>query len=121
MGYYRREQLLPKQAVKSGLKDILFGGVAKPVFTTDNAHNHLISLSEVLCMYLLVWSPLPWQGLDLSPPPGLRPAEARRYARERVAIESFVGGLGAAFVLTTVGIRVLDFMPQDDFAHEAAK
>ena len=63
MGYYRREQLLPKQAVKSGLKDILFGGVAKPVFTTDNAHNHLISLSEVLCMYLLVWSPLPWQGL----------------------------------------------------------
>jgi molybdopterin-containing oxidoreductase family membrane subunit len=32
-----------------------------------------------------------------------------------------VGGLGAAFVLTTVGIRVLDFMPQDDFAHEAAK
>jgi Ni/Fe-hydrogenase subunit HybB-like protein len=26
-----------------------------------------------------------------------------------------VGGLGAAFVLTTVGVRVLDFMPQDDF------
>jgi Ni/Fe-hydrogenase subunit HybB-like protein len=27
-----------------------------------------------------------------------------------------VGGLGAAFVLTVVGVRVLDFMPQDDFA-----
>jgi molybdopterin-containing oxidoreductase family membrane subunit len=27
-----------------------------------------------------------------------------------------VGGLGAAFVLTTVGVRVLDFLPQDDFA-----
>jgi Ni/Fe-hydrogenase subunit HybB-like protein len=26
-----------------------------------------------------------------------------------------LGGLGAAFLLTTVGIRVLDFMPQDDF------
>lgn len=27
-----------------------------------------------------------------------------------------VGGLGAAFLLTVVGVRVLDFMPQDDFA-----
>jgi molybdopterin-containing oxidoreductase family membrane subunit len=26
------------------------------------------------------------------------------------------GGLGAAFLLTVVGVRVLDFMPQDDFA-----
>ena len=26
-----------------------------------------------------------------------------------------LGGLGAALVLTTVGVRVLDFMPQDDF------
>jgi molybdopterin-containing oxidoreductase family membrane subunit len=26
-----------------------------------------------------------------------------------------LGGIGAAFVLTTVGVRVLDFMPQDDF------
>ena len=32
-----------------------------------------------------------------------------------------LGGLGAAFVLTTVGVRVLDFMPQDDFAALAAK
>jgi Ni/Fe-hydrogenase subunit HybB-like protein len=27
-----------------------------------------------------------------------------------------LGGVGAAFVLTVVGVRVLDFMPQDDFA-----
>jgi Ni/Fe-hydrogenase subunit HybB-like protein len=27
-----------------------------------------------------------------------------------------LGGIGAAFVLTTIGVRVLDFMPQDDFA-----
>lgn len=31
-----------------------------------------------------------------------------------------VGGLGAAFVLTTVGVRVLNFMPQDDFATKEA-
>lgn len=34
-----------------------------------------------------------------------------------------IGGIGAAFVLTTIGVRVLDFLPQDDFAapHAAAK
>ncbi|MBL0149184.1 MAG: polysulfide reductase NrfD [Ideonella sp.] len=26
-----------------------------------------------------------------------------------------IGGLGAAFLMTTIGVRVLDFMPQDDF------
>jgi Ni/Fe-hydrogenase subunit HybB-like protein len=30
-----------------------------------------------------------------------------------------VGGLAAAFLLTTVGVRVLDFMPQDDLAAAA--
>jgi len=30
-----------------------------------------------------------------------------------------LGGLGAAFVLTTLGVRVLDFMPQDDFVPPA--
>jgi hypothetical protein len=27
-----------------------------------------------------------------------------------------VGGLGAAFLLTTVGVRIFDFLPQDDLA-----
>jgi molybdopterin-containing oxidoreductase family membrane subunit len=27
-----------------------------------------------------------------------------------------LGGIGAAFLLTTIGVRVLDFLPQDDFA-----
>jgi Ni/Fe-hydrogenase subunit HybB-like protein len=27
-----------------------------------------------------------------------------------------VGGIGAAFLLTVIGVRVLDFMPQDDTA-----
>lgn len=31
-----------------------------------------------------------------------------------------VGGLGAAFVLTTIGVRVLDFLPQDDLPALAA-
>jgi Ni/Fe-hydrogenase subunit HybB-like protein len=31
------------------------------------------------------------------------------------------GGLGVAFLLTTVGVRALDFLPQDDFVAPAAK
>jgi molybdopterin-containing oxidoreductase family membrane subunit len=32
-----------------------------------------------------------------------------------------MGGLGAAFVLTTVGVRAFDFMPQDDFVVRAQR
>lgn len=93
--YYRREQLLPRTPKSERLIDLVFEGVKKPIFTTDNAHNHLITLGEVLAMYLLVWSPLPWQGLDLSPPPGLSEENAQRYAREARAIDKFRQGLGA--------------------------
>lgn len=93
--YYRREQLLPRTPRSERLIDLVFEGVKKPIFTTDNAHNHLITLGEVIAMYLLVWSPLPWQGLDLSPPPGLDAENAERYAREAEAIAQFRDGLGA--------------------------
>ncbi|MBL0919649.1 MAG: alkaline phosphatase family protein [Hydrogenophaga sp.] len=93
--YYRREQLLPRTPRSERLIDLVFEGVKKPIFTTDNAHNHLITLGEVIAMYLLAWSPLPWQGLDLSPPPGLEPEHAERYARESEAIAGFREGLGA--------------------------
>src|SRR5690606_34099027 len=69
-GYYRRERLLPRTPRSQRVIDLVFEGAKKPIFTTDNAHNHLITLVEIFAMYLLVWSPLPWQGLDLSPPPG---------------------------------------------------
>lgn len=94
-GFYRREQLLPRHKPHSTLADVLFGGVEKPVFTSDNAHNHLISLAEVLAMYLLVWSPLPWQGLTIGPPATLSDAERARYAEEEAALRSFVAALPA--------------------------
>ncbi|MDX5363275.1 MAG: hypothetical protein LPJ91_03875, partial [Pseudazoarcus pumilus] len=79
-GYYRRETLLPRRD-KGNLKlvEILFGGVEKPVFTTDSAHNHLITLGEVLAMYLLAWSPACWDGLDLTPPDTLDAASLALY------------------------------------------
>ncbi len=92
-GYYGRDTLLPRTSGNAALADLFFAGVRKPVFTTANAHNHLVTLGEVLAMYLLAWSPVPWEGLDLSPPPGLDARHAERWARERRAVEAFRDGL----------------------------
>ncbi|PKM29198.1 MAG: hypothetical protein CVV07_11825 [Gammaproteobacteria bacterium HGW-Gammaproteobacteria-11] len=90
--YYQRVQLLPDIPVNLPLRERFFGGVKKPVFTSANAQNHLITLAEMFAMYLLVWSPVPWRLLDLTPP-ALSQAHAQRYAREKTAIEGFVTGL----------------------------
>ena len=94
-GYYRRLSILPRTPASAALIDLVFGGVRKPIFTTDHAMNHLVTLGEVLAMYLLVWSPVPWKGLDLTPPATLDRPEAQRYAQERRCIEAFTAGLTA--------------------------
>lgn len=93
--YYRRETLLPRHKRNYALIEVLFGGVEKPVFTSASAHNHLITLAEVLAMYLLAWSPAAWTGLQFDPPAHLGEDDARLYARERTAIEAFVAELPA--------------------------
>lgn len=93
--YYRRLSILPRTRGGAAIVDLVFGGVRKPIFTTDNALNHLVTLGEGLAIYLLVWSPVPWQGLDLSPPDGLNARTAARYANEFVAVREFAAGLGA--------------------------
>ncbi|MCG6542811.1 alkaline phosphatase family protein [Pseudomonas sp. KSR10] len=90
--YYRREQLLPAFKSNEALRERFFGGVEKPVFTTSSAHNHLVSLGEVLAMYLLVWSPLPWGLIELQTPP-LDADLAERWSNEAHCIEGFRAGL----------------------------
>ncbi|WP_414830980.1 alkaline phosphatase family protein [Alteromonas sp. H39] len=58
--FYEREQLLPKISTNTALSKLFFGAKKKPVFTSVNAQNHLISFAEVMAMYLLVWSDAPW-------------------------------------------------------------
>lgn len=94
--YYRRDRLLPQHKRNYALIEVFFGGVEKPVFTSASAHNHLITLAEVLAMYLLVWSPAPWRGLALDAPPGLSEEDAALYADERRRVEAFVAELPAA-------------------------
>lgn len=56
--YFDRESLLPKA---SGAQKCVFAGAHKPIFTSVNAQNHLVSLAEIITMYLLIWSPSLWQ------------------------------------------------------------
>ncbi|WP_295541462.1 alkaline phosphatase D family protein [uncultured Thiohalocapsa sp.] len=94
--YYRRQDLLPHTQANRALQDIFFGGASKPIFTTASAHNHLITLAEVVAMYLLVWSPALWPQIHLHPqrPPRSLPAKlAACYAAECPVIEGFRDGL----------------------------
>lgn len=93
--YFHREKLLPDTDSNEALVDRFFGGARKPVFTTVNAHNHLISLNEVLAMYLLVWSPVCWELVNTDPPTLSREDE-EVYQRQQTAISGFVAGLPRA-------------------------
>ena len=80
--YYQRSHLLPFTKENAGVIDRFFGGARKPIFTTTNAENHLVSLAEVLAMYLLVWSPVPWT-LIAQDEPSLSANLLKRYRKEK--------------------------------------
>ncbi len=96
--YYRRADLLPALESNETLRERFFGGAKKPIFTSSNADNHLVTLAEVLAMYLLVWSPVPWTLLETEMPP-LPADKVERYQLERQRLEAFRESLpGAARV-----------------------
>ncbi|MGE4369850.1 MAG: alkaline phosphatase D family protein [Burkholderiaceae bacterium] len=91
--YYHRNDLLPDTRMNQTLRSRFFEGARKPIFTTSNADNHLVTLAEVLAMYLLVWSPEPWRCLPEGEPQGLSPEEQARYRKERARLTDFIQGL----------------------------
>lgn len=62
-------------------------------FSSSNADNHLVTLAEVMAMYLLVWSPVPWQLVDMAMPSGLTDQRQARYRQELPLIQGFAGNL----------------------------
>ncbi|MFC4655878.1 alkaline phosphatase D family protein [Rheinheimera marina] len=96
--YGQREQLLPDTKAGQQVLQQLFKGVRKPVFTSDNAHNHLISFAEVCCMYLLVWSPQCWGLLTKALPAELiehmPAAQHAKLQKQQQTIQTFASGLG---------------------------
>ncbi len=94
LNYYRRSELLPDTDNAEPLQRRFFEGARKPIFTTANADNHLVTLAEMLAMYLLVWSPVPWRLLSDQQP--LLPDDKQaRYRLERERLQAFVAGLPA--------------------------
>ncbi|WP_248920822.1 alkaline phosphatase D family protein [Pseudomonas entomophila] len=92
--YYHRADLLPAQESNESLRERFFGGKRKPIFSSSNADNHLVTFAEVMAMYLLVWSPIPWALVRMQIPPGLTDKHQARYRHELPLIEAFRSGLG---------------------------
>ncbi|MFZ6044624.1 alkaline phosphatase D family protein [Pseudomonas sp. CR3202] len=90
--YYHRADLLPALESNETLRERFFGGARKPIFTSSNAENHLVTLAEMLAMYLLVWSPVPWTLIETRMP-ALGPKETERYRLEEARLEGFRAGL----------------------------
>lgn len=95
--YYKRDTLLPKTEGSQAVLTQVFKGVKKPVFTSDNARNHLISLAEMLGMYLLVWSPAAWlpdaTELTQQQAADLTPEQRQSYNKHQPIIKQFAEGL----------------------------
>ena len=98
LNYYQRHHLLPATNSSKDLHKALFKGVKKPIFTSANAHNHLISLSEYLLMYILVWSPTPWKLVSNHIPDKLYKACHKRFQQEQQTIDEFIQWQRAAIV-----------------------
>lgn len=111
--YYHRADLLPALESNETLRERFFGGTRKPIFTSSNADNHLITLAEIMAMYLLVWSPVPWTLVDTPMPSGLTTQRQARYQREQHCLEGFVEGLnGVARVLAHLpSLMIFDDSP----------
>ncbi|MES1925126.1 alkaline phosphatase family protein [Salinisphaera sp. T31B1] len=92
--YYQRDELLPREKSSHALRERFFGGTEKPVFTSASSGNHLITLGEVLAMYLLCWSDAPWRQLSYTPP-DMTAEERERYDEEAGVIADFAAELPA--------------------------
>lgn len=86
--YYQREQILPQVSNNKWYQP---QGVI-PVFTSTSSHNHLITFSEAIAMYLLVWSPTLWSQLTLECE-GITAQEQQIYQQELLNIRKFSQGL----------------------------
>lgn len=94
LNYYQRDHILPSIAMNTALSKLFFSAKQKPVFTSVNAKNHLISLAEILAMYLLVWSPSLWKHFQLSADQVPEEHKAQ-FEQEQTVIEDFVTSLPA--------------------------
>ncbi|GAC36501.1 alkaline phosphatase D family protein [Paraglaciecola psychrophila] len=90
--FYQRPKLLPDDPSTTNTYNQFFAGKRKPIFTSVNANNHLISFAEVMAMYILTWSPEMWQRVHISDAT-IPEAFKQKFSKEQIIIENFVVGL----------------------------
>lgn len=96
--FYNRQSVLPKVTFKS---DRLFHRILPfrrtvNVFSSVKGENHAISLAEIVCLYLLYWSPDCWSVLvheTNNLPVGLTRAQKLQFQNELMATRRFIDGL----------------------------
>ncbi len=100
--FYQRDKVLPHHTGSDSFLDKLFPQRRVPIFSSRENENHLVTLSEFIAMYLLVWSPTLWalvnkeQLRDQNFRHGhytLTPEEQQQWREENAAIDDFVQGL----------------------------
>ncbi|WP_299491461.1 alkaline phosphatase D family protein [uncultured Shewanella sp.] len=91
--YQRHSQLLPNTQYKAKTA-ITRWYINHPIFTSSIAENHLISLAEIIGLYMLTWSPELWRFIDIPEEnTGLFPINQQRWAEELKHIKQFIKGL----------------------------
>jgi hypothetical protein len=90
--YYQREQLLPHDSANKAVYDKIFAASKKPIFTSVNSKNHLVTLAEVFAMYLLTWSPIMWRFVSLKADK-IAAQYLTIFQSEAKIIERFINGL----------------------------
>ena len=90
--YYQRDQLLPHDSANKAVYDKIFAASKKPIFTSVNSKNHLVTLAEVFAMYLLTWSPIMWRFVDIKADK-VAGAFLATFQAEAKIINRFINGL----------------------------
>lgn len=91
--YKRHLDLLPKTQYKAKTA-IARWYVNHPIFTSSLAENHLVSLNELIALYLLYWSPELWELIEIPKQvAGLSQANNQRWQREWDHLLAFKAGL----------------------------
>ncbi|WP_041420460.1 alkaline phosphatase D family protein [Shewanella violacea] len=91
--YRRHKKLLPKtqHQAKTALRRWY---INHPIFTSSLAENHLVSLGEIIALYLLTWSPELWQQIEIPKEvAGLSAVNKLRWESEWLHLLEFKAGL----------------------------
>ncbi|PMG16307.1 hypothetical protein BCU98_14445 [Vibrio splendidus] len=99
---YQRHHYLPHHTASESMFDKFFPNRGVPIFSSTDCENHLVTLSEFIAMYLLVWSPTLWQCVNrerliennfTQGGRQLTPTEQQQWRDESVIMDDFIAGL----------------------------